>query len=253
MAYTRTLLATHGIVSHVRSTFAPSAVPCRSSPTTWILPCSHGERRLRSAAGVLRAEHQEYVVDQDAHAADRKKFLLLFMWPGTRTDSDKDESIIATCVQAAYTAVGPDQTRSLIMVQSGSTFSQIWRACKRLHMRSLRIKTSTVIWFVITCAVFCRGLALTSFSHWSISIGSGSKRVTMIPLLGPLSQATTAFRVKTFRRMPLSLGKRGKHLPVKREPVNIQWLWHRAASPCIILRSFVGNPSPPAAPSVFRQ
>ena len=105
--------------------------------------------------------------------------------------------------------------RSLIMGQTGSIFSQIWRACNRL--RSLRIKTSVAIWFVTTCAVFCRGhmliLALTSFSHWSIPIGPGSRRLTMIRLLGALSQATTAFCTNTSRRMPsLSLGKSGANI-----------------------------------------
>ena len=53
-------------------------------------------------AGVLRAElgaHQEHVVDQDAHAADRKKVPAAVIHVAScevDTDSDKDESIIAT-------------------------------------------------------------------------------------------------------------------------------------------------------------
>ena len=53
-------------------------------------------------AGVLRAEigaHQEHVVDQDAHAADRKKVPAEVTHVASHevdTDSDKDESIIAT-------------------------------------------------------------------------------------------------------------------------------------------------------------
>ena len=94
-------------------------------------------------AGVLRAElgaHQEHVVDQDAHAADRKKVPAPVIHVASHevdTYSDKDESIIATSdceesdsareseqnelpsslasdseqyerMQAAYTAVGRD-------------------------------------------------------------------------------------------------------------------------------------------------
>ena len=89
------------------------------------------------------------------------------------------------------------------------------RACNRL--RSLRINTSVANWFVIPCAVFCKGhmfiLALTSFSHWSTSIGPGSRRLTIILLLGALSQATTAFWMNTSRRIPsLSLGKSGANI-----------------------------------------
>ena len=127
-----------------------SAGPCRSSPTIWILQCSHVGRGLWSAS---------------------------YGRP------------VACLVQ----------TRSLIMGQTGSIVSQIWRACNRL--RSLRIKTSVTIWFVMTCSVFCRGhmlmQALTSFSHWSISIGPGSRRLTMIRLLGALSQAAAAFCMNT--------------------------------------------------------
>ena len=53
-------------------------------------------------AGVLRAEigaHQEHVVDQDAHATDRKKVPAKVIHVASHevdTDSDKDESIIAT-------------------------------------------------------------------------------------------------------------------------------------------------------------
>ena len=53
-------------------------------------------------AGVLRAEigaHQEHVVDQDAHAADRKKVPAEVIQVASHevdTDSDKDESIVAT-------------------------------------------------------------------------------------------------------------------------------------------------------------
>ena len=53
-------------------------------------------------AGVLRAEigaHQEHVVDQGAHAADRKKVPAEVIHVASHevdTDSDKDESIIAT-------------------------------------------------------------------------------------------------------------------------------------------------------------
>ena len=51
---------------------------------------------------MLRAEigaHQEHVVDQDAHAADRKKVPAEVIQVASHevdTDSDKDESIIAT-------------------------------------------------------------------------------------------------------------------------------------------------------------
>ena len=102
------------------------------------------------------------------------------------------------------------------MGQTGSIVSQIWRTCNRL--RSLRIKTLVTIWFVTTCSVFCRGhmliQALTSFfSHWSISIGPGSRRLTMIRLLGALSQATAAFWMNTSQRMPsFSLGKSGANI-----------------------------------------
>ena len=53
-------------------------------------------------AGVLRAElgtHQEHLVDQDAHAADRKKVPAAVIHVASDevdTDSGKDESIIAT-------------------------------------------------------------------------------------------------------------------------------------------------------------
>ena len=53
-------------------------------------------------AGVLRAElgaHQEHLVDQDAHAADRKKVPAAVIQVASHevdTDSGKDESIIAT-------------------------------------------------------------------------------------------------------------------------------------------------------------
>ena len=53
-------------------------------------------------AGVLRAEigaHQEHVVDQNAHAADRKKVPAEVIQVASHevdTDSDKDESIVAT-------------------------------------------------------------------------------------------------------------------------------------------------------------
>ena len=86
-------------------------------------------------AGVLRAgigAHQEHVVDQDAHAADRKKVPAKVIQVASHevdTDSDKDESIVATSgeseqndppsslasdaeqyerTQASYTAVGRD-------------------------------------------------------------------------------------------------------------------------------------------------
>ena len=76
-------------------------------------------------------------------------------------------------------------TRSSIKGQLGWIFSQICRACSRL--RSLRMKMSVASWFAAACEVICRGhmcrLALTVCSHWSASMGPGSKRLTMILLL----------------------------------------------------------------------
>ena len=135
------------------------------------------------------------------------------------------------------------QTRSLILAQTGSMLSQIWRACNLL--RSRRMKTSVAIWLDTTCVVFCSGhmlmQALTSFSHWSISIGPGSRRLTMIRLPGALSQATTAFCMNTSQRMPsLSLGKSGANICGSKvsQSTLMRDCKHWAASFCLSLPSF---------------
>ena len=96
------------------------------------------------------------------------------------------------------------QTRSLIIGQLGWINFHMWRACSLL--RSLRMKISVVSWFAAGCEVICKGhiclLALTLCSHWSASMGPGSRRLTIIRLLGALSHATAAFCMNTSWRIP---------------------------------------------------
>ena len=126
-------------------------------------------------AGVLRAElgaHQEHLVDQDAHAADRKKVPAAVIHVASHevdTDSGKDEAIIATSdseesdsaseseqnepasslasdseqyelMQAAYTEVGRDFTDKVAFI--GSEYHKLrrlelvpqrWPLCKTFH------------------------------------------------------------------------------------------------------------------------
>ena len=88
--------------------------PYRSSPATWILPCTHVKKR--------------------------------------RLNSASYGSPVRCLVQ----------TRSTILVQTGSILSQTCLAWSLL--RSRRMKTSVAIWLVTTCSVFAAATYWCTFS-----------------------------------------------------------------------------------------
>ena len=114
-------------------------------------------------AGVLRAgigAHQEHVVDQDAHAADRRKVPAEVIQVASHqvdTDSDKDESIVAT---------------------SGSEGSESASDHWPLMLNSMSACKPPILQWVVTLTTKrpLSGLSTTSSSVWSWFLNDGPLR-----------------------------------------------------------------------------